>query len=351
MSEITVANRLQTLEREILERKGRIAENILEIGDRLIEAKGMMPHGDFQPWLQNNVGFSDRTARNFMQAARAFPAGKRKAISDLTSTSIILIAQQPAERREELLDNPDIAKLSTRELKALIASTDKEPKANILTEPIFTPEMRQYTDKILASGDLSLLTAWHGFLKEMLQGESEIIIDLECKIGDLLSTADGQSANIQKYSGIPFEIAIEDLKAYPGYDEFLPIMHREGEEYTGFVNFMRKWGFNPIWITKGNIVIDGHERIRVAKDLGLKTLMATYIPLLNGDTIEAMFYREQMVTSTRTSAFPFFSLLYHIAIGDTVEAKQAWKMLNELDDAPFIMKVMPILKKRGFIPS
>ena len=309
----------------------------------------MMAHGDFQPWLQNNVGFSDRTARNFMQAARAFPAEKRKAISDLTSTSIILIAQQPAERRGELLNNPDIAKLSTRELKALIASTDKEPKGNILTEPIFTPEMRQYTEKVLASGDLSLLTAWHTVLKEMMQGESEIVLDLECKIGDLLSTDDEQSANIQKYSGIPFEIAVDDLKPYPGYDEFVPILHREGEEYTDFVNFERKCGFRPIWITRGNIVIDGHERIRASKDLGMKTIMARYIPLLQGDTIEIMFYREQMVTSTRTSAFPFFSLLYHTAIGDTAGAKKAWRTLNELPDETFILKVMPILKKRGYV--
>lgn len=349
MSEITAANRLQTLEREILERKGRIAENILEIGDRLIEAKGMMAHGDFQPWLQNNVGFSDRTARNFMQAARAFPPAKRKAISDLTSTSILLIAQQPEERRGELLDNPDIAKLSTRELKALIASTDTEPKANILTEPIFTPEMRQYTDKILASGDLSLLTAWHKFLKEMLRGECEIVLDLECKIGDMLSTSDEQSANIQNHSGIPFEIAIDDLKPYPGYDEFLPILHREGEEYKFFSGLKRKWGIDPIWITRKNIILDGHERIRVAKDLGLKTIMAKYIPLRNGDTIEIAFFREQMLTSTRTMAFPFFSLLYHTAIGDTAGAKQAWKSLNEIPDDAFIEKIMPILKKRGYI--
>ena len=349
MSEITAANRLQTLEREILERKGRIAENILEIGDRLTEAKGMMPHGDFQPWLQNNVGFSDRTARNFMQAARAFPAGKRKAISDLTSTSIILIAQQSAERREELLDNPDIAKLSTRELKALIASTDKEPKGNILTEPIFTPEMRQYTEKVLASSDLSLLTAWHKFLKEMLRGECEIVLDLECKIGDMLSTSDGQQDTIQMYSGIPFEIAIDDLKPYPGYDEFAPILHRKGEEYKFFLALRREYGFDPIWITKNNIVLDGHERIRAAKDLGLKTIMAKHIPLRYGDTIEIAFYREQMLTSTRTMAFPFFSLLYCTAKGDTAGAKQAWKSLNKVPDYAFIEKIMPILKKRGYV--
>ena len=100
MDEIVLTNRLKTLEREILERKCQITGNILEIGDRLIEAKEMLAHGEFLPWLRDNVGFSERTARNFMTAARAFPAEKRQAIADLSSTSIILIAQKPPERQK-----------------------------------------------------------------------------------------------------------------------------------------------------------------------------------------------------------------------------------------------------------
>ena len=58
---------------------------------------------------------------------------------------------------------------------------------NTQTEPIYTPEMRQFTEKVFASDDLSLMTAWHGFLKELSSGMAEIVLELEAKIGELLA--------------------------------------------------------------------------------------------------------------------------------------------------------------------
>ena len=50
---------------------------ILSIGQRLIEAKAMLPHGEWLPWLTEQVEFSERTARNFMRLGGNGQIGKR----------------------------------------------------------------------------------------------------------------------------------------------------------------------------------------------------------------------------------------------------------------------------------
>ena len=55
---------------EILRLKQDAGNAILGIGQRLIEAKAMLPHGEWLPWLTEQVEFSERTARNFMRLAR-----------------------------------------------------------------------------------------------------------------------------------------------------------------------------------------------------------------------------------------------------------------------------------------
>src|SRR5262249_19849032 len=44
-------------------------ENVIEIGHRLTECRNhsQMKHGDWLPWLEREFGWSDQTARNFMQ--------------------------------------------------------------------------------------------------------------------------------------------------------------------------------------------------------------------------------------------------------------------------------------------
>ena len=47
------------------------AERALEAGRWLIEAKALVKHGDWADWLEANVGFSQRTARRYMQLVKA----------------------------------------------------------------------------------------------------------------------------------------------------------------------------------------------------------------------------------------------------------------------------------------
>ena len=46
------------------------AERALEAGHALIEAKTVLGHGQWFPWLKEHVGFSDRTAQLYMRIAK-----------------------------------------------------------------------------------------------------------------------------------------------------------------------------------------------------------------------------------------------------------------------------------------
>lgn len=65
---------------------GAVRVNIIVIGEKLLIAKSQCQHGEWLPWLKDNFGWSDRTARNFMQTADAF--GKSETVSNLADLSI-----------------------------------------------------------------------------------------------------------------------------------------------------------------------------------------------------------------------------------------------------------------------
>ena len=75
---------IEAITGEILELKQRGGEVILDIGRRLLEAKGMLPHGEWLPWLNERVEFSERTAQKFMRLAQKW--SNPSALADLGAT-------------------------------------------------------------------------------------------------------------------------------------------------------------------------------------------------------------------------------------------------------------------------
>lgn len=81
------------------------AQGVMEIGGKLIEVKDRLGHGRFGYWLNQEFGWSDRTARNFMAVARQF---KSEIISDLDLAPSALIALSgatvPEAARQEAVE-------------------------------------------------------------------------------------------------------------------------------------------------------------------------------------------------------------------------------------------------------
>lgn len=126
---------------EILIYKQQTAQNIIEIGKRLIKVKESLPHGEWGKWLEEKVDFTDRTARRFMKVATEF--GNRTTLSDLSSSKLFALLDLPTEEREEFVSKPHevngktktIDEMTSRELqKAIKEKKQLEEKTKTLEE-------------------------------------------------------------------------------------------------------------------------------------------------------------------------------------------------------------------------
>ena len=118
---------IETITDEILDAKRTGGEAILTIGRCLIEAKDMLPHGEWLPWLNGRVEFSERTARNFMRLAREWT--NRQTLADLGAAKALTLLALPAEEREQFVEEHNVIDMSARQLKEAIRERDEARKA------------------------------------------------------------------------------------------------------------------------------------------------------------------------------------------------------------------------------
>lgn len=120
-----------TITTEILRLKQDAGNAILSIGQRLIEAKAMLPHGEWLPWLTEQVEFSERTARNFMRLAREWT--NRQALADLGAAKALTLLALPPEERERFMEENHVVDgeektvidMTTRELEKAVKERDE----------------------------------------------------------------------------------------------------------------------------------------------------------------------------------------------------------------------------------
>lgn len=118
---------IETITDEILDAQRRGGEAILTIGRCLIEAKEMLPHGEWLPWLAEKVGYSQKTAQNFMRLAREF--SNPQALADLGATKALKLLALPADEREQFVEANNVIDMSTRQLEQAIKERDEARKA------------------------------------------------------------------------------------------------------------------------------------------------------------------------------------------------------------------------------
>lgn len=129
------ARDIEAVTAEILDAKRAGGEAILTIGRGLMEAKALLPHGEWLPWLEERVEFSEKAAQNFMRIARNY--SNPQALADLGATKALMLLAVPAESREEFISEPHLVNgeektvvdMTSRELEAVIKERDEALKA------------------------------------------------------------------------------------------------------------------------------------------------------------------------------------------------------------------------------
>ncbi len=129
------ARDIETITAEILTLKQSAGDAILKIGHRLIEAKELLPHGEWLPWLNEQVDFSERTAQNFMRLAREW--SNPHALADLGARKALTLLALPPEEREQFIsehhtvngEEKTVIDMTSRELEQAIRERDEARQA------------------------------------------------------------------------------------------------------------------------------------------------------------------------------------------------------------------------------
>ena len=131
----TIASEIHYIQNDVQQ---YAAAGALKIGERLCEAKELLDHGEFLPWLKDEFGWTDRTAQKLMAVYREFgdsqkslfgPGINAKTYSDLSVSKLYLLVSVPESEREEFVKENDIAEISVREMEKLLKEK-KEAEEN-----------------------------------------------------------------------------------------------------------------------------------------------------------------------------------------------------------------------------
>lgn len=106
----------------------------IEIGRRLIEAKAMVPYGEWGTYLKEQVDFSQSTADNMMKLAKEYGSEQftifgafsdSQTLGNLPYTKALKLLAVPFEERENFVKENDVEAMSTRELDKLLKERDE----------------------------------------------------------------------------------------------------------------------------------------------------------------------------------------------------------------------------------
>lgn len=123
---------------------GQIGQNILEVGKRLIQAKALLQHGEWQDWLKNNFQLSYATAAKFIQCAERF--SNVETSRGLKSSQMIELLRLPEDETEEFIEakaaaGTPVEDMTVKNLRAEIANWKRRDEENQQKIAVYADEL------------------------------------------------------------------------------------------------------------------------------------------------------------------------------------------------------------------
>ena len=126
---------LEVIGAEIRTFTASMLNNIIEIGRRMCEAKELLEHGAFMPWIEEATGYSQSTANNFMRLYEEYgdkqgnlfgaELSNSQTFGNLTYSKALALLALPSGERETFVEAHDVDAMTTRELQAAIRERDE----------------------------------------------------------------------------------------------------------------------------------------------------------------------------------------------------------------------------------
>ena len=204
------ARDIETITREILDAKRTGGEAILTIGRGLLEAKALLSHGEWLPWLEERVEFSERTARNFMRLAREWT--NRQTLADLGAAKALALLALPPEEREAFMaethtvdgEEKAVIDMSARELQTALKERDEALKAAAQAK----------ADQSAAEQSMEKMAQDMAVANERIAGLSAEVEQRTAEIRERVAEAARLEKDLEKLRARPVEVAVQaDEKA------------------------------------------------------------------------------------------------------------------------------------------
>lgn len=191
---------IEIITSEIIMLKQNAGKAILAIGDRLIEAKSQLSHGEWLSWLNERVEFSERVAQRFMRLSREWR--NPSALTDLGATKALTLLALPPEERENFMAENHIVDgaektvfdMTSRELEKAIRERDEARQA---AEAAKADAQVAEEARAKISADMKTLQEIHQAAQE---GEAQARKDLEAA-----------QAELQALRDKPMDVAVETV--------------------------------------------------------------------------------------------------------------------------------------------
>ena len=130
--------------------RGVMLSAAMEIGRLLIEAKGIVPHGEWGAWLENNVDYSQTTANDMMRLYTEYGdqqisldggPSNEELFGALAPSKALALLALPEEDRREFVQTKPVEDMSVRQLREEIAQLKDEKAASEAARDILRGDM------------------------------------------------------------------------------------------------------------------------------------------------------------------------------------------------------------------
>ena len=132
-----------TIAAEIRAHSSQFIFSTFEIGRLLIEAKALVPAGEWMEYLKNELGYKQSTANNFMRIYKNYNVDghlpESQTFGNLSPSQALELLALPEGEREEFMAENDVSSMSVRQLHAVIKERDNDIRIPCKEERRNTP--------------------------------------------------------------------------------------------------------------------------------------------------------------------------------------------------------------------
>lgn len=192
-------------------RSGRKAQDgMIEMGQRLLEIKAVLPHGQFSDWCETEFNMSQRTVQRMMAVAEAFSdTEKRHSVSLFSDSALYLLAapSTPEAAREEVLAEAQTSGSSPTKARVQeIIDQHKPPKPSYAAVWEIESKVKSVVEKKWPEGKSSLTwisamrTAAHTSGSAFMHAVEEALdaADIEFRKRDLIQAINNVASQFEQ---------------------------------------------------------------------------------------------------------------------------------------------------------